>query len=357
MNTIRKYWILWLILIGLVGLAGYYGWADFTADELPAGFAMSNGRLEAVEINIATERAGQLETLLVEEGDLVERGQVLARLDTDVLAAQFREQKARLRRAGVGIETAKSRVDQRVAEIHAAEARLSQRKAEFGLAKKNYERMKNLYERDLTSKQSLDEATARREQTRGAVEAAKADIAAAKAAHGNARSEVIDAEATVEATEATLDRIRAELDDSVLKAPIAGRVQYRVAEPGEVLSAGGTVLNMVDLTDVYMTFFLPTEDAGRLGINSEARIILDAAPQYVIPASISFVSDVAQFTPKTVETQEERLKMMFRVKARIDPALLKKYLSRVKTGLPGVAYVRVDPDRPWPDRLQPNLSE
>src|SRR3546814_3115012 len=82
----------------------------------------------------------------------------------------------------------------------------------------------------------------------------------------------------------TIQRIQADIDDSVLKSPRDGRVQYRVAQPGEVLSPGGVVLNMVDLTDVYMTFFLPTEQAGRVALGAEARLVLDAAPQYVIPA-------------------------------------------------------------------------
>src|SRR6516162_3248360 len=121
-------------------------------------------------------------------------------------------------------------------------------------------------------------------------------------------------------------------------APRSGRVQYRVAQPGEVLSAGGRVLNLVDLGDVYMTFFLPTRDAGRVGLGAEARLILDARPDLVIPAQISFVADVAQFTPKTVETASEREKLMFRVRARIDPELLEKHIRYVKTGLPGVAF-------------------
>jgi HlyD family secretion protein len=125
-----------------------------------------------------------------------------------------------------------------------------------------------------------------------------------------------------------------------------------VAQPGEVLGAGGKVLNMVDLSDVYMTFFLPTEAAGRVQIGTEVRLVLDALPQYVIPAKATFVADVAQFTPKTVETASERQKLMFRIKAQIPPELLKRYIRDVKTGLPGVAYVRVSPDAEWPANLQ-----
>ncbi|MGN6448672.1 MAG: HlyD family efflux transporter periplasmic adaptor subunit, partial [Brucella intermedia] len=113
----------------------------------------------------------------------------------------------------------------------------------------------------------------------------------------------------------------------------------------------GKVLNMVDLGDVYMTFFLPTEWAGRVKLGAETRIILDAAPQFVLPAQVTFVADVAQFTPKTVETEEERQKLMFRVKAKISQELLQKYIQQVKTGLPGMAYVKLDPNAEWPQHL------
>jgi HlyD family secretion protein len=112
---------------------------------------------------------------------------------------------------------------------------------------------------------------------------------------------------------------------------------------------------MVDLSDVYMTFFLPTAVVGRIALGSEVRLVLDAAPEHVIPANVSFVADVAQFTHKTVETAAEREKLMFRVRAQVPPELLKKYIQQVKTGLPGVAYVKLDSKAPWPAHLQVNV--
>ncbi|MFZ3121101.1 MAG: HlyD family efflux transporter periplasmic adaptor subunit, partial [Variovorax sp.] len=150
---------------------------------------------------------------------------------------------------------------------------------------------------------------------------------------------------------ATIARIQADITDSALTAPRDGRVQYRVAQPGEVLAAGGKVLNLVDLSDVYMTFFLPETVAGRVALGSDVRIVLDAAPGFVIPAKVSFVASTAQFTPKTVETASERQKLMFRVKARIDPQLLKNNLAQVKTGLPGVAWLKLDDKAEWPAQL------
>jgi HlyD family secretion protein len=119
-----------------------------------------------------------------------------------------------------------------------------------------------------------------------------------------------------------------------------------------VVGAGGRVLSLLDLSDVYMTFFLSTAMVGRVALGTEVRLILDTAPKYVIPAQVSFIADVAQFTPKTVETASEREKLMFRVRAQIPIELLKNNITQVKTGLPGMAYIRLDPAAPWPAHLQ-----
>jgi HlyD family secretion protein len=203
--------------------------------------------------------------------------------------------------------------------------------------------------------QTYDDDRARVLAAEAAVSAARADVAAADAAIATAKSQVIEAQAQLEAARASIQRIQADIDDSILSSPRDGRVQYRPAEPGEVLAAGGRVLDLVDLADVYMTFFLPTATAGRVTLGAEARIVLDAAPQWVIPARVTYVADVAQFTPKTVETEEERLKLTFRLKANIDPELLRKHIRMVKTGLPGMAYVRLDPNAEWPPELQVRL--
>jgi HlyD family secretion protein len=226
-----------------------------------------------------------------------------------------------------------------------------QRKTELGAAGRRVARSEELAPKGATAQQVLDDDRARYDGAMAAVAAAEAQVAAADAAIGTAESQVVGAQAAHEAALATIERIEADIDDSALKAPRDGRVQYRVAQPGEVLGVGGRVLNMVDLVDVYMTFFLPTEAAGRLAIGDEVRIVLDTAPEYVIPARVTFVADVAQFTPKTVETAVERLKLMFRVKANIAPALLARHIDRVKTGLPGVAYVRIDSRAEWPANL------
>ncbi|MBL8699308.1 MAG: HlyD family efflux transporter periplasmic adaptor subunit [Alphaproteobacteria bacterium] len=354
LEAIKRGWPRIAFLAALAG-AAWLGWQYVRPAALPAGFASGNGRIEAVEIDIATRVPGRVRAILANEGDFVRTGDVLARMDTAVLEAQRREAEAQLRRAVIGIETARSQVTQREAERGAALAMVAQREAELDAAQRRLARSQELAARGNAPEQRLDDDRAQAAGAAAAVNAARAQVAASDAALATARSGVVGAEAAVAASRATIERIQADIDDSMLKAPRDGRVQYRVAQPGEVLAAGGRVLNMVDLTDVYMTFFLPTAAAGRVALGAEVRLVLDAVPQLVVPARASFVSDVAQFTPKTVETAEERLKLMFRVKARIDPDLLRRHIEQVKTGLPGTAYVRLDPRIEWPPALQVRL--
>ena len=184
-----------------------------------------------------------------------------------------------------------------------------------------------------------------------ALAATQAQVAAGEAAVAAARAQVVGSRSSVDAATATVARIDADITDSVLRATRDGRVQVRVAQPGEVLGAGGRVLSLLDLSDVYMTFFVPSEVAGRIALGSEVRIVLDAAPDLVIPATVSFVASQAQVTPKTVETESERQKLMFRVRAQIAPELLQRHIEQVKTGVPGMAWLRTDPQAQWPASL------
>ena len=174
----------------------------------------------------------------------------------------------------------------------------------------------------------------------------------ARSAVLGAKAQAVRTQSAIDAATAEAERLKAEIKDSVLRAPIRGRVQSRMAEPGEVLGGGGKVLALVDLSDVYMYVFLPELTAGKVALGSEARIILDAAPEYPIRAMVSYVSPSAQFTPKTVETAEERHNLTFRVKLQLDAKRLRQFEPFVKVGIPGMGYVRFDAGAPWPPLLQ-----
>ena len=321
--------IISLIVIAVAGLA-VYGIKSYRENAIyrnPA-FASGNGRLEATEVNIAAKLAGKIEKILVKEGDYVKKGQKLVHMQTNVLQATLAQAKAMIR--------------VRESELASAKATLMQKTSLLENAEKRYNRVKSLLEKNASSQQTV-------ENDQAAYESARAEVDVAKAA-------IQQAEAAILAAKADAARIQADIDDSTLTAPLEGRIQYRISEEGEVLNAGGKVLNLVDLTDVYLTFFLPEAVAGRVKIGADVRLIMDALPSVPIPAKVSFVASVAQFTPKTVETKIERQKLMFRIKAKVDPQLLRKYLDLVKTGLPGVAWVRMDDQAEWPDFLQRKMS-
>jgi HlyD family secretion protein len=224
-----------------------------------------------------------------------------------------------------------------------AVALVAQRKSDLTFAKSDYERGKSLVGQGWLTQQVF-------EQRRTKVEVAEAALDAA-----NAQREA--AEASIKTNEADVERLQAVLADLVLVSPRSGRVQYRLARAGEVVSAGQRILTILDLNDVYMTIYLPANDAGKLALGADARTILDPFPQYVLPATINFVATEAQFTPKSVETAEEREKLMFRVKLQADPEVLRKYHRDVKTGVRGLGFVRVDSKIPWPKELDVKLPQ
>ena len=341
-----------LTLLGIAIAGGlYYAWSNLQGDGEPSAFVSGNGRIEAVEIDVATKLGGRVKEILVREGDFVQAGQVLGHMQVQTLQAQRDEAAARQQQSLSGVDSANAQVAVRQSDIAAAEGVVAMRASEMDAAQRRLRRSETLAKEGASSAQELDDDRARVSTAKAALAAARAQVKAAEAALSAARTQVAGARATVTASEATVTRIDADITDSALVAPRDGRVQYRVAQPGEVLGGGGKVLNMVDLSEVHMTFFVPETIAGRLALGSEVRIRLDAAPDFVVPARLSFVASTAQFTPKTVETESERQKLMFRVKAQIDRDLLQKHLQQVKTGLPGVAWLKLDADTPWPPEL------
>ncbi|WP_152219336.1 HlyD family secretion protein [Pseudomonas sp. SCB32] len=340
-----------LVVVVAVVLAAL-AWQTFKPTGLGEGFASGNGRIEATEVDVATKLPGRVAEILVDEGDFVKAGDVVAKMDTQVLQAQLAQAQAEVRQAQNARLTAESLVAQRTSEKATAEAVVAQRQAELTAAQKRFSRTEQLVKRNALPQQQLDDDRAMMQSAQAALAAARSQVVSAQAGIAAARSQVIEAQSAIEAATASTVRLQADIDDSLLKAPRNGRVQYRVAQPGEVLAAGGKLLNMVDLADVYMTFFLPSGQAGKVELGQEVHLVIDAVPQYVIPAKVSYVASVAQFTPKTVETANEREKLMFRVKARLDPQLLAKYITYVKTGVPGMAYLRLDPQVQWPAELQ-----
>ena len=321
MSNRMKYAIAAVVIV----IGGVAAWLIFSKPPLPKGFAGGNGRLEATEYFISTKYPGRVKDVLFNEGDTVNAGQVVARMDTSALDEQLRE----------AVAQTKVAEDSR----NVALAQVNVKQAAFDYADKENRRSQQLVPRGAVSQQEAEIDQAR-------MLASRAELVAAKV-------QVVQSQASIEAAKAAADKIRAEIRDATLVSPIRARIETRLSEPGEVLPAGGRVFSINDLSDVYMYVYLPAAVTGKIPLGSPARVVLDAAPQYPIRTYVSFISPVAQFTPKTVETAEERHNLTFRVKLQLDKTKLREWEPLVKVGLPGMGYVRWATNKQWPEKLEP----
>ncbi len=321
--------LLALAAAAVLAAGGYLVWIKQQPDSDLAGFATANGRIEVERVDVATKLPGRVADIRVKEGDLVRKGEVIARLDTTELLAQLASAKASARRATEAIGRAK--------------AELAIEQAEHHLSEVEWRRASELERRSVAPVAEVDRR--------------RAQMQVDEAQSAGAEAGIRDAEAAAEAAQANVDQINATLAEMTLYSPVSGRVEYKLVHTGEVVASGSRLVTILDLSDAYMTVFLPTSGAGRARLGAEARIVLDAAPAYVIPAVVSFVAAEAQFTPKSVETANEREKLMYRVKLAIAPDVLTTYQDYVKAGLTGVGYVPVTASPSWPERLRPHLPD
>ena len=296
-KSARKRWLRVALVIAVVvggAGAGFYWWKH-SQSLLPPGIAWGNGRIEADEIDIDTKFAGRIAEMLADEGDMVKAGQIVARMDTQDLAASLKKSEAQVLQAQRAVDEANANVAQQTSQVL--------------LAKQEMDRATYLVQKGFQTKEVVDQ---RQQQLDGANAALKA-----------AQARVTEAQHALEASTHDVELYKVNIADNTLVAPKDGRIQYRIANIGEVLPAGGKVFSMLDISYVYMDVYLPTEEAGKVKIGADARIVLDAYPTVAIPAKVSFIATQAQFTPKAVETQSERDKLMFRIRVKIDPERLR----------------------------------
>ena len=291
---------------------------------LPEGIASGNGRIEATLVDVSAREALRVKEVRVKEGTLVKPGEVLALMDTDTLSAQLAE-------ANAAVQAAEEK-------LAVAKANIVKQKSEIDLAGVEENRSQRLVEQGAGSQRELD--------------VRKTKVKTANATLGEAQAGLATATQNVEVARKQAATIQTRIDDATLRSPVVGRVLYRLAEPGEVMAPGGKVLTVVNLDDVYMEIFLPSDKAAPLKIGAESRVTVDYLPKRAIAGHVSYVSPEAQFTPKQVETKSEREKLMFRVKIQLPKEVISQYIERIKTGVRGVGYVKIDDSAVWPSRLQ-----
>jgi HlyD family secretion protein len=316
-------WIIAAAVVVLVAIVGVRWW-QISQTKLPKGIVSGNGRIEARLVDVSPKENLRVKEIRVNEGDVVKPGQVVVTMDTTTLESSLAEARA-----------SQAAAEQRLAT---ADANIVKQKSEIDLA---------AVERNRTSRLLKDGASSRRD-----LDVRNTKLQTTKATLAEAESMLKTAKEQVEVARLNAQTIQTRIDDATLRSPVVGRVLYRLADPGEVLAAGGKALTIVNLEDVYMEIYLPSDEAAATKIGSEGRITVDYDPDRAAAGYVSFVSPEAQFTPKEVETKSEREKLMFRIKIQIPRELAAHYVERLKTGVRGMGYVKIDPSATWPSWLQ-----
>ncbi|MDH4197289.1 MAG: efflux RND transporter periplasmic adaptor subunit [Candidatus Aminicenantes bacterium] len=312
----------WLLLVLLTAACGGRGAADRIA---------ASGTIEAREVNVAPKVGGQVEAILVEEGARVKPGDVLVRVEHIGLDIQLRQAQA-----GVTLAEAQLALLRRGArdeDIRQGEEALKQAEAPLQVAAEDARRFRELAAKGSTTPKQRDDAEARHTVALAQRDAAREAL---KKLKSFARpEEITSAEARLAQAQAAADFLRQQIADSVVVSPVAGVVTRRVIEAGEMVTPGATVLTVSELDSVYVMLYITERDLGRLRLGDAAEVRIDAFPDRAFPGRVTYISPQAEFTPKNVQTKEDRVKLVFAVKVEID-----NREGALKPGIPADAWIK-----------------
>jgi len=353
-----------LIVVGIALALAFGIWrVFFAASGMPDGLIVANGRIEGDHVTVSTKVPGRIAVLKVREGDSVSAGQVLALLDDAQIAAKVAQAQAAVdavqaqySAAQIGLETLRKQVP---LDIDSANAALAQSQATLHKVHKANEQDSRDAARmsELASRGTV--ATQRAELAQLAATASAADTSAANAGVTRARSLLATAHlgpdrvraqedqlkalaSQLEQTRAVLREAQSVLDDLTIRAPQAGVIVTRIRDAGEVVAAGGPLFDLVDLDRLYLKVYVPETQIGKLHLGLLARIYTDAFPEQNYPATLRYVASQAEFTPKEVQTPDERVKLTYAVKLYLDA----NPDHRLTPGLPADAVIR------WRDEVE-----
>ena len=370
------------LFFAIILLSGLTGCGVSASSE---GTLFVSGRIDGDTVDLSAKRPGRVVELTVREGDSVQEGQLLAVLSSDQDEAQLDQQKAKLvsdrhrleqlqrqlatyaqkiRQAQMYVERAQSdapaTVDQAEANLATSKAELARTEAELRETQVNAQRYPPLAKMGAVSAQLNDEyqtklkvAEASRDASRKQVAAAEAALEIARAQLNNPnireadrltleretdelKAQIASAKSDIEAAQAEVRRIEANLDDLKIRAPIAGTILTRSAEPGRVVASGQTVLTMVDLHKLYLRGFIPGGDVGKVKVGQLAEVYLDSNPKEPVPAEVIRIDPQVMFTPENTYFKDDRVKQVMGVKLGLRGAF-----GFAKPGMPADGLIQV----------------
>ncbi|MDE3057365.1 MAG: efflux RND transporter periplasmic adaptor subunit [Bacteroidota bacterium] len=290
----------------------------------------ASGTLEAVEVNVSAKVPGQLEQLFVQEGSSVHTGDTLAILDHSTQELQWKQAYA-----GVELADAQYRLlvnGARPEDIQQGEDMLKQAQSSFSIAKDDYNRMKDLYASNSISKKQYDDAESRFTITQAQLSSAKENLRKLKS---YARPEdIAAAKARLDQAKANADLLQKQINDSYVVAPVSGIVTQKPVEVGELVNTGTTVVTISNLEKLNLMIYVGEQELGKVKLNGSADVVIDTYPNKAFPARVIYISPIAEFTPKNIQTKEDRTKLVFGVKLEVD-----NKDGVLKAGMPADAYV------------------
>ena len=346
--------VLLAVLLAAAAGGGWWLYQQQESTALPDFVFHSNGRLELNRLDVASLYPGRVDRVLVAEGDAVKANEVLVELSSAQSSGQLAAAQAATLRAAELVQRARAGVTQAQQAVARADAEIAAYRQQQKVAKLELDNAKQMRREDLVSASELAKRQADFERATASVKAAQAARAEAQAAVAQGQAAVAEAEAGVKQAQAQADTAASADADMAIRSPLTARVEYRLVEPGTVIGAGSRVISLLDPADVSMNVFLPNATVGGLRVGDEARLVLDGIDA-VFPAQVSFIASEAQFTPKAVETADEREKLVFRVKLKVPAEVAQRYDRLLKGGMTGDGYVRRDSSQAWPLALEVRL--
>jgi len=284
-----------------------------------------SGNIEITEVEVSFQIPGKVEKRLIAEGDIVHEGDTIAILDNREVTHELALQEAEL-------EAAKAKLMElqggfRTEEVMQAHAKLAQAQANLSRLKADFSRQKQLFEGDVISSKEFDVSSSAYEVAKAKVSEARERYALLK--KGVREEKILQAKAQVKKAEQSLALAQTKYDDATIRAPITGVVLSENVETGEFVAPGTPVVTLGKLTETWMRGYIDQTDLGKVKIGQEVEVTIDTYPGKVYPGTITFISSEAEFTPKNVQTQKERVKLVYRIKVDIPNPK-----SELKPGMP-----------------------
>jgi HlyD family secretion protein len=293
---------------------------------------ISSGTIEAVNITLSSKTTGTVNKINFKEGDRVKKGDILIEINHDLLDIQLRQSEAGIELAYAQLKLLKSGA--RIEDIKQTEELLKQAKINLELAKTDKQRAEQMYKEDAATKKQLDDALARYELASAQYTQAKENLAKVKSI---IRPEEIEqAQANLKKAIAMADLLKQNIEDCKIVSPTNGIITKKFIEEGETAVIGGSLLRISNLEIVNLVIYIPEEQIPKIQLGQEAEIKIDAYKDKSYTGKVIYISPEAEFTPKNIQTPEERTKLVFAVKIEIP-----NINYELKAGLPADAYLTV----------------